>query len=119
MNFIQITSQTHLLESFKLPKDESNILIIPYNLIHNLGLDLLKTFIMEYNVNQIPYVINCESTISYVIYGIETNFPYIIFSHKNKTILQNMQSLAQLNSVTIFANTENMFEYFRKNHYNK
>lgn len=119
MNFIEITSQIHLLESFKLPKNESNLLIIPYNFIHNLGLELLHAFIMQHNINQIPYVINCENTLSYTIFAIEIKFPYILFCHNDKDILNNMKTLAQQQNVTIFTNNENMFEYFKKNHYNK
>ncbi|UQY80599.1 hypothetical protein HAV_00804 [Candidatus Hepatincola sp. Av] len=119
MNLIEITSQIHLLETFKLTKNESNILIIPYTFINNLGLDLLKTLIMQYNVNHIPCVINCENTLAYTIYAIEIKFPYILFYHKNKIILNNMKVLAQQENVTIFTNNKNMFEYFRKNHYNK
>ncbi|MFL1780720.1 hypothetical protein ABSA28_00414 [Candidatus Hepatincolaceae symbiont of Richtersius coronifer] len=91
----------------------TEIILIDYYLIHNLGIILLKNTIAYHNNFNHKIVLDCKNSLSYTIFALENEFKYIILSKVPKEVFASLKELAISKESQLFADQENVFEYFR------
>lgn len=94
---------------------KKEICILSFNLLHNMGIELI-TFSIEQakknNNNQI-FIANCLNCLPYALFCMENKFQYILFNHIN--IIIELKKVKNYQNVVFFEDTQKIIEYFKNN----
>ena len=85
---------------------------IHYNIVHNLGILMLKETFLFYNIKMENIAIDCKDSISYCIFSIEHSFRNILLSISCGNTFSTIKELGKNNNINIYDNKEKIFEYF-------
>lgn len=109
MFMLLIESQSDFMEFVRDPKKDVDVIILDYYTLHNMGVALVATVLDIYKLS-IPVVLDCNYSLSYLLYAIEKGFKFFVYSSKHKNVLDSVNNIKD---IFIFPNYESAKEYFK------